>query len=153
MPNLVLSHVGADATKQTVQADWTFNQQLDGVTQSHVRIDWGDGSALDPVASGTTTKQHVYSGAKPVNLIREVEVVLLGNDVTVTRRISIGSAAPPMYNPETADQIVWGGDVWQEALEDAKDVLPLPNPQQEGDPGNKGIKPTPFQSPVKQMSR
>lgn len=152
MPNLVLSTVGADATKRTVQADWTFSQPLDGVTQSFVRIDWGDGT-VDAVASGTTTKQHQYGAGVPANLIREAEVVLLGNDVTVTRRIQIGSVSPPIYNPETADLITWGGDVYQEALHDAKQVLPLPNPQEEGDPGNKGIKKTPFQSPVRQMSR
>jgi hypothetical protein len=153
VPNLVLSTVGADATKRTVQADWTFNQQLDGVTQSFVRIDWGDGT-VDAVASGTTTKQHQYGAGVPANLIREAEVVLLGNDVTVTRRIQIGSASPPIYNPPTDDIIEWGSHTsFDEALEDAKLVLPLPNPQEEGPAGNKGIKKTPFPSPVRNMGR
>ncbi len=153
MPNLILSQDAADSSHQTIKADWTFNQQLDGVTQSFVRIDWGDGT-IDPVASGTTTKSHAYAVGAHGNIYKEVQVTLLGNDVTVTRRIEIGNKAGPYYNPETADVIdtPWT-PVWDEALRDAEIVLPIPNPNVEGDPGNDGIKPTPFASPVRNMGR
>ena len=139
MPDLKLKlDLAGDSTGKKVQADWTFNQALDGVTQSFVRIDWGDGNITN-VPSGTTSAQHSYA----TSYEHEVYVKLLGNDVTVSRRILIMPGhTPPFYNPDEGNvhTVSPQGDVWDRALDDAKKVLPATSPWIGAD-NAKGLKP------------
>lgn len=126
MPDLKLSLDSGDATKKTVKADWTFNAALDGVSQSAIRIDWGDGT-VDMVASGTTTKSHAYAATyEQMRLVK-----LIGNDVTETERINImPGVSPPFYNPDLGNvhTVSPMKDQYDKALEEAEKVLPQTSP-------------------------
>jgi hypothetical protein len=136
LPDLKLS---LDATdKKMVRADWTFDPKLDGVTQSFVRIDWGDGQ-INPCASGQLMATHQYA----VNYETMVYVKLLGNDVTVSRRIQVlPGVSPPFYNEDESNvhTVSPQGDVWDRALDDAEKVLPATSPWIGAD-NAKGLKP------------
>jgi hypothetical protein len=139
MPDLKLSlNLAGDSTGKTVKADWTFNQALDGVTGSFVRIDWGDGT-ITPCATGVLSATHQYSIAYET----EVYVKLLGNDVTVSRRILAAPGhTPPFYNPDEGNvhTVSPQKDVWDRALDDAEKVLPATSPWIGAD-NAKGLKP------------
>lgn len=135
MPDLKLALKGADATGKTVTATWTFNTALDGVSQSAVRIDWGDGT-VSPIASGTATAEHAYT----TTYEKMVMVKLLGNDVTETERINImPGTSPPYFNP-TPGAPRDMQDVYAARLEDARKVMPQPTPWL-GPDNAKGLKP------------
>jgi hypothetical protein len=139
LPDLKLSiDKVADSTRRTVKAEWTFDAKLDGVADGFVRIDWGDGT-ITPCATSVHAATHQYSIAYETM----VYVKLLGNDVTVSRRITAGQGLiPPFYNEDESNvhTVSPQGDVWDRALDDAKKVLPATSPWIGAD-NAKGLKP------------
>jgi len=126
VPDLKLKLASSDPTGRTVQADWTFNQKLDGVTQSFLRLDWGDGNVTN-CPSGTSSATHAYTSQYE----RMVYVKLLGNDVNEQERINIlPGLTPPFYDPDLGDlhTVNPQGDSYRRALADARKVMPAKSP-------------------------
>jgi hypothetical protein len=90
--NLVVSIPDKVGAPLTAKADWTFEPTLEQATQP-VRINWGDGTAVDAVASGTLTKTHTYAKEGFFNVVAQA------NDVRQNFRIKAGT---PDYNAAVA---------------------------------------------------
>lgn len=129
-----------DATRMTVDLSWEFSATYDARTASFVRIDWDDGTDLEPVAEGTTTATHVYDPARVGYTNQEKNIRILGNDVTLAVKQGVGAFVPPAYSAFPPDpNRGFQQSTWDDALIDAAEVIKFPSGDIPPGRGNKGL--------------
>lgn len=74
-------------TTNQLKVDVTFDSTVEMSPQSW-RVDWGDGTPVTVVASGTLTTNHQYAKAGPAR------VKVSSNDVSFEQFVQIGSPEP-----------------------------------------------------------